>query len=51
MTKKGDIVWSKISNIVIVLILLFILILVTYFLRDNIYEVWEKITDFMRFGG
>lgn len=51
MKKKGDIVWSKISNIVIVLILLFILILVTYFLRDNIYEVWEKITDFMRFGG
>ena len=51
MSKKGDIVWSKLGNMIIVLILLVILLLITFFLRDNIYDIWQKIADFMRFGG
>ena len=50
MNKKADIVWSKISNIVIILALLFVLLFIMYSQRDKINMLWKKIALMLRFG-
>ena len=51
MNKKADFVWSKVATIILILVLLVILLFAIYFLKDNMYEMWSKIVDFMRFSG
>ena len=51
MNKKADIVWGKIVNIILVLALVVVLLLGVYFLRDYLHDLWDKVVDFLRFGG
>ena len=51
MNKKAEFVWSKLANIILVLVLLFVLLAVLYFLKENLDEIWRKIVEFLRFGG
>ena len=49
--KKGDIMISKLGKIVLIVALMLVLLIVIYFMRDEMYEIWEKLFDFLRFGG
>lgn len=49
--KKGEIVWSKLATIILVLMLLVILLIAIYGLRDHLGLMWDKIMDFIRIGG
>lgn len=47
--KKAELAWEKIGNLIIVLIVLIILIAIAILFKDKLYEVLEKIKDFVRF--
>lgn len=50
MRKKGEFVWSRLANIILVLVVLIVLLVGVYLFRDYMYELWKKITGFIRFG-
>jgi len=49
MRKKGQLVWSKLINIALILLLLLVLIGIIYFMRDSIKDLWKDLTSFLRF--
>ena len=51
MGKKGEIVWEHIVNIILVLALVIVLLLGVYFLRNYLHDLWDKVVEFLRFGG
>jgi hypothetical protein len=51
MYKKGDFVWSKLGNIILILVLLLVLSIAIFLLRDRMVDIWKKLVDFITFGG
>ena len=50
MNKKADFVWSRLATIILVLALLVVLLVAVYFLKDKLFELWDKILEFLRFS-
>ncbi len=48
--KRGEFVWSKLANMILILALLIILIAGIFLLSDYGNEIWEKLVAILRFG-
>lgn len=49
MNKKGDFGMEEISKIIIALIVLFVILGITWLLKDKIFVLFSKIVDVLRF--
>ncbi len=50
MNKKADFVWSNLATIILVLALLVVLLVVVYFFKGELFDIWDEILEFLRFG-
>lgn len=50
MNKKADFVWSKLATIILVLALLVVLLVIVYFFKDEMFDIWDELLEFLRFS-
>jgi|APSaa5957512622_1039677.scaffolds.fasta_scaffold13815_2 uncharacterized membrane protein YbhN (UPF0104 family) len=50
MEKKGEFVWSKLGNWLLLLILLIFILLIIGDQKDRIYDALDSLKTFLRFG-
>lgn len=51
MDKKAEFVWNRMGTMILVLVLLFTLMIILFFMRGSLDQIWAKVVNMMRFGG
>lgn len=51
MKKKADLAWEQITKVLIVIVILIVLLLIIGLFKDKMYELFERLKIFIRFGG
>ncbi|MFH1209166.1 MAG: hypothetical protein V1663_00030 [archaeon] len=50
INRRGEFGWEEIARILIILVVLIILITIGFLFKDKLYELADKLRDFLRFG-
>ena len=50
MNKKGDISWEVMAKLLIGLVVLLVLIILSWLLKDQIYSIFDSFKNFLRFN-